>query len=141
MLIMAIISDTCCFISNIEICVLISRLLLVSISGSTVLVAGQNCDKLGRNFCKGCCIKLPGLPCNLQNNEVAFMQLEFCASQFPAFLASGCLLLFECGVLDGWLLCAEGSWQVLMGCCWCLLHWASIPFPHGEHHLSVPFLT
>lgn len=52
MLIMAIISDACCFISNIEICVLISHLLLVRINGGTVLVVGQNCGKFGRNFCK-----------------------------------------------------------------------------------------
>lgn len=55
--IMAIISDTCCFISNIEIRILISQLMLVSINVSTVLAVGQNYDKFGRCFSKGCYIK------------------------------------------------------------------------------------
>lgn len=57
MLIVPIISGTCCFISNTEICVLISQLMLVSIHGCTALVGGQNCDKIDRNFCNVCCIE------------------------------------------------------------------------------------
>lgn len=57
MLIVPIISGTCCFISNTEICVLISQLMLVSIHGCTALVGGQNCDKIDRNFCNVCYIE------------------------------------------------------------------------------------
>lgn len=57
MLTVPIISGTCCFISNIEICVLISELMLVSIHGCAALVGGQNCDKIDRNFCNACYIE------------------------------------------------------------------------------------
>jgi len=107
MLIAAIISDTHCFISNIEICVLISQLMLAGVNGSAVLVAGQNCGKFDRNFCRGFYIK----PVFCQGSRVTLKIISsvhavgiFLPSDSLSFWpgdVSCTLMPFYCAVLDG----------------------------------------
>lgn len=126
MLIVPIIFGTCCFITNTEICVLISQLMLVSIHGCTALVGGQNCDKIDRNFCYVCYIEPIFCQASLVTLKIIkqpscnyfFCPLIPCLFGLAMFVA--CSYVFSWAALDGSLLSANNSRQDFVGslsCC------------------------